>query len=234
MTLADIVTGDTRTAAIFERIGLDYCCRGHQTLREAATDRGVPLSELIAELDTLGPRQDDEGAPATTADLSTLTKYITERHHRYVREIIPSISAWLDKLVARHGARHPELASIQVAFEELAAELMHHMSKEEHLLFPYIDALANASKAGASLPPSPFGTILNPIRVMESEHRGAGDHLARIRVWSQNYIPPADACRTYRLCFDELANFERDLHQHVHLENHVLFPRAVAMEGALG
>jgi len=234
MTLADIVTGDARTATVFDRIGLDYCCHGHQTLREAATDRGVPLSELVEQLVGLGPRPDGSAAPAATDDLAALAHYVVERHHRYVRETAPTISAWLDKLVARHGTRHPELAGIQLAFEELSSELLSHMSKEEHLLFPYIAALAAASKAGAQLPPSPFGTILNPIRVMEEDHREAGDHMSRIRLWSQSYHPPADACRTYRLCYDALAQFEADLHQHVHLENHVLFPRAVALESALG
>jgi regulator of cell morphogenesis and NO signaling len=234
MTLADIVTGDSRTAAVFDRIGLDYCCHGHQTLRDAAIDHSVPLSELIEQLVSLGPRPSGTDAPAATDDLATLANYVIDRHHRYVRETIPTISSWLEKLVTRHGTRHPELAGIQLAFEELASELLSHMSKEEHLLFPYIGALAAAAKTGASLPPSPFGTILNPIRVMEEDHREAGDHMSRIRLWSQSYTPPADACRTYRLCYDALAQFEADLHQHVHLENHVLFPRAVALESALG
>ena len=234
MTLADIVTGDSRTAVVFERAGLDYCCHGHQTLRDAATDRGVPLSELIDQLESLGPRPDGTDAPAATEDLATLASYVVDRHHRYARETIPTISAWLEKLVARHGTRHPELAGIQLAFEELASELLSHMSKEEHLLFPYITALAVAARTGASLPPSPFGTILNPIRVMEADHREAGDHVSRIRLLSQSYTPPADACRTYRLCYEALAQFEADLHQHVHLENHVLFPRAMALESALG
>ncbi|HKW01985.1 MAG TPA: iron-sulfur cluster repair di-iron protein [Vicinamibacterales bacterium] len=233
MTLADIVTGDARTAVVFERSGLDYCCHGHQTLREAATDRGVPLSELVDQLASLGPRPDAAGAPAATNDLAALANYVVDRHHRYVRETIPTISAWLEKLVARHSTRHAELAAIQLAFEELASELLSHMSKEEHLLFPYISALAAAEKAGAPLPSSPFGTILNPIRVMEEDHRDAGDHMSRIRLWSQSYDPPPDACRTYRLCYDALAHFEADLHQHVHLENHVLFPRAIALERAL-
>jgi len=234
MALADIVTSDSRAAAVFDRIGLDYCCHGQQSLRDAATDRGVPLSELIEQLASLGPRPDGTGTPAATEDLAALANYIVDRHHRYVRETIPAISAWLEKLAARHGTRHPELAGIQLAFGELSGELLNHMSKEEHLLFPYIAALAAAARSGGFLPPSPFGTILNPIRVMEEDHREAGDHMTRIRLWSQGYTPPADACRTYRLCYDALAQFEADLHEHVHLENHVLFPRAVALEGALG
>jgi regulator of cell morphogenesis and NO signaling len=234
MALADIVTSDSRTAAVFDRIGLDYCCHGQQWLRDAATDRGVPLSELIEQLASLGPRPDATGTQAATEDLAALANYIVDRHHRYVRETIPAISAWLEKLAARHGTRHPELAGIQLAFGELAGELLNHMSKEEHLLFPYIAELAAAARSGGFLPPSPFGTILNPIRVMEEDHREAGDHMTRIRLWSQGYAPPADACRTYRLCYEALAQFEADLHEHVHLENHVLFPRAVALEGALG
>ena len=233
MTLADIVIGDARTAAVFDRAGLDYCCHGGQTLRDAAIDHGVPLSELIGELAALGPRVDGDGDAATTVDLAALTRHVVDTHHRYVRQTSGTISAWLDKLVAHHGARHPELAAIQLAFKALAAELTSHMDKEEHILFPYIETIAAASRGMTSLPPSPFDTILDPIRMMEDEHREAGDLMARIRLWSRGYEPPPDACTTYRLCYQELARFESDLHQHVHLENHVLFPRAVALEGAI-
>ena len=143
------------------------------------------------------------------------------------------IARWLDKLVRVHGARHPELRQVQAAFLELVEDLMTHMIKEENILFPYIDALASASRTWSRLPPGPFGTVLNPIRVMEEDHRRAGDALVRLRQLTDGFQPPADACTTYRACYDELLRYEADLHRHVHLENHVLFPRALALEHEL-
>jgi len=163
-----------------------------------------------------------------------LTQHIISRHHEYVRQSTPAINAWLQKLVSRHGGRHPELEQVQRCFLDLCDDLLMHMVKEENVLFPYIDDLARANRAGICPPATPFGTIRNPIRVMESDHQLAGDLTARLRSLTTDYVAPEDACTTYRLCYAELARFEFDLHQHVHLENYVLFPRAIAMEGALG
>ena len=231
-TLADIVTTDTRTAAVFDRLGLDYCCHGHDTLEDAARARGLDASDVITHLDALGPRSDHDSSEDWPS-LSELTGHIVARHHRYIREVTPTITAWLAKLVARHGAAHPELFHVEAEFQGLSDDMASHMMKEENILFPFVDALANAAQSGRRLPPSPFGTVLNPIRVMEEEHRHAGDDMARLRELTNGYQAPADACTTYRVCYDELARFEADLHRHVHLENHVLFPRAMALEQEL-
>jgi regulator of cell morphogenesis and NO signaling len=231
-TLADIVTGDARTARVFDRLGLDYCCHGQQTLSEAVSDRGLALSDVVSELLALGPRE--AGQPRDEwNDLSALTRHIVGRHHAYVRDMQPQITAWLAKLVERHGARHPELSDVQKTFAQLSDELLMHMTKEEKLLFPFIDVLVAALRSGSRLPPSPFGTIVNPIRVMETDHESAGDLLNRLRELTRNFEPPPDACTTYRLCYQELEQFEADLHQHVHLENNILFPRAIALEDEL-
>ena len=145
----------------------------------------------------------------------------------------PSIQTWLARLVARHGGRHPELIQVRDTFDRLTYELATHMTKEENILFPAIDELAAARRAGDRLPASPFGTVLNPVRVMEDDHRAAGDFLARIRTLTHDFTLPDDACTTYRLCFRELERFENDLHWHVHLENNVLFPRALELEQQL-
>jgi regulator of cell morphogenesis and NO signaling len=230
--LADLVQEDPRITPVLDRFGLDYCCRGYRTLEEASIDQSVPVSEVLEELEAIGPRPDGTDAPAWT-DLAGLVRHIVTRHHRYVREHQPVLQALLDKLVNRHGERHKELAEVRAVFESLAEEMLQHMNKEENILFPYIETLARTS-AGQPRPFSPFGTILNPIRAMEQEHLEAGDLLARLRLLTDGYQAPADGCMSYRLCFEGLARFEADLHQHVHLENYVLFPRAIAMEGALG
>jgi regulator of cell morphogenesis and NO signaling len=231
--LADLVQADPRITPVLDRFGLDYCCRGYRTLQEASIDQAVPVSEVLDELEAIGPRPADADAAAVWTDLPGLIRHIVSRHHRYVREHQPVLQALLDKLVKRHGAGHPELFEVRAVFDSLSEEMLQHMSKEENILFPFIETLA-ATSAGQPRPVSPFGTILNPIRAMEQEHLEAGDLLARLRTLTGGYQPPEDACMSYRLCFEGLAQFESDLHQHVYLENYVLFPRAIAMEGALG
>ena len=230
--LADIVSADPRTAQVFERIGLDYCCQGHRTLRDATLDHHVAISEVIDELTALEPLTASESR-AAWPDLTDLMRHIVTTHHRYVREHLPIIQGWLDKLAAKHGARHPELHEIRAEFEAMSAGLLQHMLKEENILFPFIEAIWASKLAGEARPGTPFGTMLNPIRVMEAEHQEAGTRLTKIRALTNGYDAPADGCTTYRVCFAELARFEADLHQHVHLENHVLFPRALALEQGL-
>jgi regulator of cell morphogenesis and NO signaling len=232
MTLAEIVTADSRTAAVFDGLGLDYCCHGHDTLLDSCVDRAVPVSAVVDQLVALGPAPEGSDGDAS-ADLTEIVHQIVTRHHRYVREMTPVITAWLEKLTGRHGTRHPELHQVRATFLALADEMDAHMQKEETMLFPFIEGLDGAAKQQKPAPPSPFGTLLNPIRVMESDHREAGDALSRLRALTNGYVPPDDACTTYRLCYRELAAFEADLHRHVHLENHVLFPRAIALEGTM-
>ena len=166
-------------------------------------------------------------------DLDLLVEHVVTRHHVYVRETIPDLTAWLETLVDHHGARQPALADVQKTFLALANDLLAHMAKEENVLFPFVRALAVAARKGEGLPPGPFGTILHPIRVMNRDHRVAGDLLERLHRLTDGYVPPADACETYRLCFTELARFDADLRRHIHLEDRVLFPRALTLEAAL-
>jgi regulator of cell morphogenesis and NO signaling len=229
--LADIVTADNRTAVIFDRLGLDYCCHGHQTLADAAAKAGVPLEAVLTDLERLGPAPTPDAAD--WQELDDLSRYIVRRHHGYVREQTPVIAAYLEKLVSRHGARHPELAQVRAVFTSLADEMAAHMLKEENILFPYIELLAINSRKGGRLPNGPFGTVLNPVRMMEEDHREAGELLAQLRFLTNAYTAPADGCTTYRLCYAALAEFEADLHRHIHLENSALFPQAVEIEQRL-
>ena len=232
-SLGDIVKHDSRAATVLERFGLDYCCGGHRTLEEAAGARRLDVASIVDALEALGAPASQPQASLEWDELDKLTRHIVERHHGYVREVTPAIRTWLAKLVARHGNRHPELAQVNETFDQLTTELFSHMAKEENLLFPFIEDLAVAHRVGKRLPTSPFGTVLHPVRVMEADHRAAGDLLANLRALTHDYAPPDDACTTYRLCYRELERFESDLHWHVHLENNVLFPRALDLEQQL-
>lgn len=233
--LGDIVSDDLRTAAIFERFGLDYCCNGQRTLREACQARSIPAADVVAALDGLGVPTEDDRLPAEWHALDALTRHIVQHHHHYVTTSIPAINQSLDKLVSVHGDRHPELRDLRAVFRSLGDELLTHLQKEENLLFPAIDEMARAQRGDTSAGPGMFATVLHPVRVMEEDHHEAGQMLARLRDLSGgNFEPPADACNTYRACFAELRRFEDDLHRHIHLENNVLFPRALDLERTLG
>jgi regulator of cell morphogenesis and NO signaling len=230
--LGELVIDDARIAPVLERFGLDYCCHGHQTLEEAAATHGIPFDDILKALAPLAATPADRLSD-DWRELDALTRHIVDRHHRYVRETVPVLHAWLDKLNARHGSRHPELEQVRNTFAALADELLAHMMKEENILFPAIDELAAAHRAGEQLPKSPFGTLLHPVRVMEADHREAGDLLSRLRDLTSGFTCPDDACTTYRSCYEELSRFEADLHRHIHLENNVLFPAALEMEERL-
>jgi regulator of cell morphogenesis and NO signaling len=228
-TVRDIVVEDYRAAAVFYRHGIDFCCGGARTLADACRERQLDPADVIAALarERSVPGQ---GLPRHAEwSTETLIAYIVSKHHAYVRSGLPAIAAHLRKIVAAHGGNHPELRVMAEVFEALAGELTTHMAKEEKILFPYISAMADAVGRGDRLPVAPFGSVDNPIRMMEDEHDRAGSLMARIRDLSAGYAPPADGCTTYRVCFRELAEFERDLHAHVHLENNVLFPKARAL-----
>ena len=229
--LADVVSANARAASVLDRYGLDYCCHGDDTVSDAARRAGVPIDDVVAALEMAAPPV--AAMAPLDGGLDALVEHIVEHHHAYVRAQVPVITAWLDKLVSRHGGRHPELKEIRDTFLALGADLTAHMAKEEHLLFPFITDLAVAARAGRPLPRSPFGTLLNPVRVMNQDHRAVCDFIERLRTLTGGYQPPADGCRTYQLCFAELAGFDADLSRHVHIEDHVLFPRALELELAL-
>jgi regulator of cell morphogenesis and NO signaling len=228
-TVGDIVAGDFRTAAVFERFGIDFCCGGRRDFREACREAAVEPEAVRRALDALPPatvaRDDVASAP-----LEQLIDHIVATHHAYVRSALPTIAHYLEKLVAVHGERHPELARVLDLFHDLRAGFEQHLIKEEQVLFPYIRDLATTTRpCGVSR--SPFGTVENPIRMLEREHLEAGDEMHVMRDLTHGYEVPADGCTTYAVCMAELAQFERDLHRHVHLENNVLFPRAIQLEG---
>jgi regulator of cell morphogenesis and NO signaling len=232
-TLGDIVAADYRAAAVFEQFGLDFCCGGRQTLYEACQQPAVDVSALMEALGALAVDESAVAGAAAAEPLDALIDHIVSRHHAYVRAALPTLRAHTARIAAIHGDRSPELREVARVVDLIAGGLALHMMKEEEILFPYIRSLVEAERAGRRIPPGPFGTVYNPIRMMEAEHQGTGDEMRRIRELTRNYALPDYACATYRVCFEELQDFERDLHRHVHLENNVLFPRALQLEERL-
>ena len=230
MTIRDIVANDFRAAAVFQRHGIDFCCKGNRSVEDACRGGSVTADDVIREVAdaTASPAA---GGPRFNAwDLAMLADYIVANHHGFVRQAIPALLAHTQKIASVHGGSHPELHEVADIFEGVAEEMTAHMMKEEEILFPYIAGLAVASRGDGEAPSAPFGTVRNPIRMMEAEHESVGDAMARIRELTIGYRVPDEACTTYRVCLQELETFERDLHEHVHLENNVLFPKAARLE----
>jgi regulator of cell morphogenesis and NO signaling len=228
----DIALSNPAARQILEDAGLDYCCGGGKSLHEACLHADVPAEEILNRLRENSRDITPGDANWTLAPLSDLTRHIRERHHRYVREAIVRVQTLLEKVGAKHGENHPEITDIQRLFTEVGREMIMHMRKEEQILFPYIDALEKATSAHSSVEPPFFQTVRNPIHAMMKEHDAAGELVKQIRNASSEYTAPADACTSYKALYQDLREFEADLHQHVHLENNILFPRAVEMEAA--
>jgi regulator of cell morphogenesis and NO signaling len=228
-TVGEIVATDFRTATVFEDFGIDFCCGGRRSLSDACRSASVDQARVVSALEALS-QAPGQGDDAAHWPLDQLINYIVATHHAYVREALPAITRHLAKLREVHGGRHPELARIAEVFSEIDAELSLHLVKEEQVLFSYINDLAAHERQACIGRMSPFGTVGNPIRMMEREHRETADALRIIRELTGGYAAPADGCTTYQVTMAELAQFERDLHRHVHLENNVLFPRAMALE----
>jgi regulator of cell morphogenesis and NO signaling len=228
----DIALSNPAARQILEDAGLDYCCGGGKSLHEACLHADVPAEEILNRLRENSRDISPGDANWTSAPLSDLTRHIRERHHRYVREAIVRVQTLLEKVGAKHGENHPEITDIQRLFTEVGREMIMHMQKEEQILFPYIDALERATSVHSSVEPPFFQTVVNPIHAMMKEHDAAGELVKQIRKASSDYTAPADACTSYKALYQDLREFEADLHQHVHLENNILFPRAVEMEAA--
>jgi regulator of cell morphogenesis and NO signaling len=233
-TLKAIVTEDFRAAMVFEKYSLDFCCNGGVTIDQACATRNVDPLAVLSELDHLLSTPPSAGTRTDEWETEALIDHILAVHHEYVRTAIPVLSLHTEKVARVHGERHPEVITIAQHFARVAGELQQHMMKEERVLFPYIRALAVARREGIHPETPHFGSAANPIRMMEAEHAAAGDTLYAVRSLSNNYTVPQDACTTYQVTYQELRQFEEDLHRHVHLENNILFPSAIALEQSFG
>lgn len=231
-TVKDIALSNPRARQILEDAGIDYCCGGARALGEACLKANVPEAEILEQL-----RQNSEQvAPSesrwVSMPLAELTKHIRERHHQYVRDSIPRLRALLAKIREKHGSNHRELHEIEKLFADIAREILMHMQKEEQILFPFIDSLERAVNSGEPVEPPFFQSVRNPIHSMMKDHDSAGELMRQIRTMSGGFKAPSDACTSYQATYQGLEEFEEDLHLHVHLENNILFPRAVQLESA--
>lgn len=221
-----IVAEDYRTAVVFKEYGIDFCCGGGRTLEDTCQSKNIPLAEIMEGLTAILQVPTSVQADYASWSMKLLCTYIEEKHHHYVRRVIPQIREFSAKVARVYGERYPEMIQIFMAWEALSQELSTHMLKEEEILFPYLKERSLVQEAGKA----PFGSVKNPIQAMEAEHETAGQLMAKIRELSHNFTVPADGCTTFRVLYNMLEEFEEDLHLHVHLENHILFPKALALE----
>lgn len=231
LTVGELARGIRGATRIFERNGIDYCCGGGTSLADACSSAGIALDGVLVELRGLegGP---NAGAPpdATSMSLTELVAHIVDTHHVYTTTELARLGRLVTKVVDAHGDRHPELHDIARLFDSLRDDLLPHLFKEENVLFPYVVELDRASRSNRAARMAPFGTVHHPIEMMMREHDTAGDLLRALRTTSGDYRAPVDACGSYRALYEGLADLERDLHEHIHLENNVLFPKAIEIE----
>jgi regulator of cell morphogenesis and NO signaling len=233
-TVRELALENTAATRVFEKLGIDYCCGGNKSLEDACRASNLSVDQVIDSLEMA-----EEAAHAARKDrnwqiepLADLIAHIKNTHHKYTSEEMARLVPLLDKVCSVHGKNHPELQRVRENFQSLVQELTTHLMKEERVLFPYIVRMEEAVIQKEPVLPSPFGSVQNPISMMEHEHDSAGSALRAMRDASGGYKAPADACVSFQTLYKALADFEADLHQHIHLENNILFPRAIALEKA--
>ena len=223
-TLGQLVGARPSAAAVFDRLGLDFCCHGDQRLAQACIAAGVALDDAIAAITASAPAGADDDWTVLSA--GPLSEHIQAVHHRYLDEELPALAALAAKVVSVHAGRHPELLRVKALVEDLRTDLVPHLAKEDRVLFPAIRALeAGPAHFG-------FGSIGNPIRVMTAEHETVGDLLRQLRAATDGYLVPSDGCASYQLLYQRLEALEADTHLHVFKENSVLFPLAWKLEAS--
>ena len=233
MTIGEMVANDYRTAEVFKKFGLDFCCGGGKTLDEVCKRKGVDKEALSEALHNITAVTSSPSKEFGSMDLDFLVDYIIDTHHKYVNEALPLLDEFGAKVARVHGDAQPEVVEIYEHYSSIAGELRMHMHKEERILFPYIGQLALAKRNGESAASPPFGSIANPIKMMEIEHKSVGETLEKIKELSSDYVPPDHACNTYRVLYAKLQEFADDLYEHIHLENNILFPKAIQLEKEL-
>jgi regulator of cell morphogenesis and NO signaling len=223
LSLAEIARENHRTVQVLEKYNLDFCCRGKKKLGEACIEKGLDVSGISSEIEQAASLPDERAMQFTAMSIPKLISHIVARHHYYVKMSMPLIMAHLEKVAAKHGDAYPYMREVRDLFAEVQSEMLPHMQKEELVLFPRMVALDRNEGSQVNL-------IFGPMSVMENEHEQASKHMYRIRELTNHYAEPLGACTTFRVCLHELRDFEQDLHQHVHLENNILFPKARAIQ----
>ena len=232
MTVREVALQVPESTRLFESLKIDYCCGGNQPLGQACASAGVDVDDVMEMLAGVG-QSNEEALAFQSASLPELITHIVDTHHVFTKTEMVRLQALADKVLHAHGGNHPELIHLGELITHLCADLMPHMLKEEQVLFPYIMGMAQAAEQNQAAPVPFFGTVNNPIRMMMREHDTAGQILREMRTLTSDYKVPADACISYQTLYQALENFEKDLHQHIHLENNILFPKALNLERVL-
>ncbi len=232
-TVGEIAAKDLRNAEIFRKFGLEFCCDGKKTLQESCKDAGVSVDEVEKALKSLSEEKPGAAQDYNNWNLDFLADYIVNVHHKFVRDAAPMLRDLADKIAGHHGSAHPELFEIKQHVDALLAELESHQEKEEKVLFPFIHEMVKHESEGKPLAPAPTGSLDNPVEMLEHEHEEVGKHVHAIEELSGGYEVPADGCGSYRLYYSKLQELDKDLHQHLHLENNILFPKSIKLEKQL-
>lgn len=228
-TIGQLVTERPSRSRVFENLGIDYCCGGKKTIAEVCEKKKLDPGMLLEALDAEASDGSDAASDYGAMSLSELADHIESTHHAYLRAELPRLSRMAQRVAKVHGDNDQRLQGVSDTFDAFVTELDSHMAKEENVLFPAIRQIDGAAK----MPFLPFGSVANPIHCMEQEHDGAGSALERLRELTDGFTPPDWACNTYRALLDGLHDLELNMHQHVHKENNVLFPRAIEREKEL-
>jgi regulator of cell morphogenesis and NO signaling len=235
MTVREVAVELPQSTRLFEKLKIDYCCGGNRLLAEACSSAGLEINDVIGMLEAASQSvtSQDAAPDFQNVSLTELIAHILDTHHVFTKQEMARLELLTKKVIAAHGENHPELHKLGALFDTMCADLKPHMFKEEHILFPYIVALTEAADQKQAVPYAPFGTVNNPIRRMMMEHDTAGDILRELRTVTSDYRTPSDGCISYRTLYEALETFEKDLHQHIHLENNILFPRAIELEARM-
>jgi regulator of cell morphogenesis and NO signaling len=230
MIIGETVAKDYRTASIFQKYHIDFCCKGNRSIEEACISKKTDVNALLKDMNEVINQNNTDSINFNSWPLDLLTDYIEKKHHRYVEEKTPVLLKYLQKVAQVHGEHHPELLEIRRLFNESATILAAHMKKEELVLFPFIRKMVTAHRTHQDLVAPHFGTVQNPVHMMMHEHDVEGDRFRKIAELTNQYNPLEDACNTYRVTYSLLQEFDNDLHLHIHLENNILFPKALELE----
>ncbi len=228
--VGELVAQDYRAAAVFSKYGIDFCCNGNRSIDEACQQGNIDASKVVYDLNEATATQSTGSIDYSSWPLDLLADYVEKKHHRYVEAKTGEIIPYLSKIARVHGDRHPELKEVEELFNQSAGDLAQHMKKEELILFPFIRKMVKAKDSNQPLQASSFGTVENPIDAMKHDHNAEGERFRRIAELTNNYEVPEDGCTTYRVTLSMLKEFEADLHLHIHLENNILFPKAIELE----
>lgn len=228
--IGELVAQDYRSASVFNKYGIDFCCQGNRTISDACVTKKIDVANVLSDLNAIGNKSSSSGIDFKSWPLDLLTDYIEKTHHRYVEDKSAELINFLETICEVHGENHGELYEIKELVQQNVDNLTQHMKKEELILFPFIRKMENAKRKSKVLEKPSFGSIQNPVSQMESEHYAEGERFRNIEMLSNNYTPPEDACNTYKVTFAMLKEFQDDLHLHIHLENNILFPKAILLE----